>query len=104
MDMTAAKAAYHAWWGSLKREYVSDAHERIQAMYPSYRLHDMQRDFLTFHGVPSARIASDWFDVDHIVPLADGGTNALENCRTLCCRCHRAVTADWRRQRARGRP
>ena len=29
------------------------------------------------------------FDVDHIVPLANGGSNALTNLRTLCVDCHR---------------
>jgi 5-methylcytosine-specific restriction endonuclease McrA len=26
--------------------------------------------------------------IDHIVPLSRGGTNAIENLRTLCRRCH----------------
>lgn len=29
------------------------------------------------------------FEVDHIVPLAAGGSNALVNLRTLCALCHR---------------
>lgn len=29
------------------------------------------------------------FEVDHIVPLAAGGTNELANLRTLCVPCHR---------------
>jgi 5-methylcytosine-specific restriction endonuclease McrA len=28
------------------------------------------------------------FDVDHIVPLVEGGTNAMENLRILCRPCH----------------
>lgn len=30
------------------------------------------------------------FEVDHIVPLANGGTNEPVNLRTLCISCHRA--------------
>lgn len=29
------------------------------------------------------------FEVDHIVPLANGGSNELQNLRTLCVPCHR---------------
>ena len=32
-------------------------------------------------------------EVDHIVPIAQGGTNALANLRTLCVRHHDLVTA-----------
>ena len=33
-------------------------------------------------------IALDAAHIDHITPLSKGGTNALENLRTLCRRCH----------------
>jgi 5-methylcytosine-specific restriction protein A len=33
-------------------------------------------------------------EIDHIVPLAKGGTNDRENLRGLCKDCHRAVTSD----------
>lgn len=41
-------------------------------------------------------------EVDHIVPLALGGANALYNLRTLCSDCHGAVTARARQAAARG--
>ena len=31
--------------------------------------------------------------VDHIVPLAQGGTNSLDNLQTLCATCHSRKTA-----------
>lgn len=31
-------------------------------------------------------------EVDHIVPLAGGGSNEMSNLRTLCRACHRRVT------------
>ncbi|MGE5595524.1 MAG: HNH endonuclease [Hyphomicrobiales bacterium] len=29
------------------------------------------------------------FEVDHVLPLANGGSNELRNLRTLCLPCHR---------------
>ncbi|HEY8530979.1 MAG TPA: HNH endonuclease signature motif containing protein [Limnochorda sp.] len=43
------------------------------------------------------------WEADHIIPVAEGGDSSLENVRTLCWRCHRAVTADYARLRARRR-
>ena len=38
------------------------------------------------------------WDMDHIVPVKDGGGQCgLENLRTLCLPCHRQVTREWRR-------
>ena len=34
-------------------------------------------------------------NVDHIVPVADGGTHAQDNLRTLCIPCHKQVTREW---------
>ncbi len=40
------------------------------------------------------------WDADHIVPVVEGGGECgLANMRTLCLKCHRAVTADLRRRR-----
>lgn len=39
------------------------------------------------------------WDADHIVPMAEGGGECgLANMRTLCLKCHRAVTAALRRR------
>jgi 5-methylcytosine-specific restriction enzyme A len=41
------------------------------------------------------------WDADHIVPVADGGGECdLANMRTLCLKCHRKVTLEWRAARA----
>lgn len=41
------------------------------------------------------------WEMDHIVPVSEGGGGCgLENLRLLCLPCHRAVTAEWRAQRA----
>lgn len=42
------------------------------------------------------------WEVDHIKPCADGGTDDPANLRLLCVPCHREVTASWRRARADG--
>jgi 5-methylcytosine-specific restriction enzyme A len=37
------------------------------------------------------------WDADHILPVTEGGGECdLDNIRTLCLRCHRAVTAQLR--------
>lgn len=47
-------------------------------------------------GIPYHRLRSPW-DADHIVPVVEGGGEcALDNLRTLCIPCHRAVTVDLR--------
>jgi 5-methylcytosine-specific restriction protein A len=43
-------------------------------------------------------------EVDHILPLRDGGTNDRENLQPLCCECHDDKTVrDVRTRRARRR-
>jgi 5-methylcytosine-specific restriction protein A len=49
---------------------------------------------------PLGRVRVQW-EVDHIVPVADGGTDDPENLRLLCRPCHVRVTTAWRRGRAK---
>ena len=42
------------------------------------------------------------YPVDHIIPLADGGTDDDDNKETLCQPCHDAKSAREAKQRARG--
>lgn len=42
-----------------------------------------------------------FWELDHIVPLIDGGAHNDENLQTLCTPCHAAKTADEARERAR---
>ncbi len=44
---------------------------------------------------------SSLWEVDHIVPLVDGGSFDFENLQTLCIPCHTRKTADEARARAR---
>jgi 5-methylcytosine-specific restriction endonuclease McrA len=63
-------------------------------------------------GVAKARALVAWglkpnsrqslWDADHIVPVVEGGGECdLSNLRTLCLKCHRAVTAQLRQRRAK---
>lgn len=45
------------------------------------------------------RYGGPW-DADHIVPLCEGGTNFLDNIRTLCRPCHKAQTKALAARRA----
>jgi 5-methylcytosine-specific restriction endonuclease McrA len=44
------------------------------------------------------QLADSW-ECDHVVTLRDGGTNAVENLRVSCGRCHKAKTRTDRRRR-----
>jgi 5-methylcytosine-specific restriction protein A len=44
----------------------------------------------------------DW-DLDHRIPLADGGTNADDNLQVLCYLCHSAKTKDDVAEIAKGK-
>ncbi|MEV6419048.1 HNH endonuclease signature motif containing protein [Streptomyces sp. NPDC051662] len=43
--------------------------------------------------------ACERLEVDHILPIAKGGTWALDNAQTLCRRCHEEKTARDRRKK-----
>ncbi len=43
------------------------------------------------------------YEIDHIKPVAEGGTEDLSNLRSLCRRCHRIETAALNK-RLRSRP
>ena len=42
-------------------------------------------------------------EVDHILPLADGGSNELDNLQLLCSSCHRAKTSRENSRRAKSK-
>ncbi len=53
--------------------------------------------------IPKRRLRKTWWDADHIVPIAEGGKNELNNLRTLCIRCHKAETKALTLRRASAR-
>jgi hypothetical protein len=51
---------------------------------------------------PNKQDGTMWlWEMDHIVPVADGGSSDLGNLRTLCYRCHTSVTRTQNMQRKR---
>ena len=51
-------------------------------------------------GIRRGKRKSLW-DADHVVPVMEGGGECdLSNLRTLCLKCHRAVTGELRRRHA----
>lgn len=52
------------------------------------------------HRLEYTRVGPEWH-VDHVIPCAEGGTDDPDNLRLLCGRCHKLVTREWRRARAR---
>lgn len=47
----------------------------------------------------------DYWDMDHILPVVEGGGGCqLDNLRTLCCPCHKEVTAELRARHAKRGP
>ena len=69
------------------------------------------RDLKRQRGVGRAKALAAWglrpgarkslWDADHIVPVVEGGGECdLDNIRTLCLRCHRAMTAELRKRRS----
>jgi 5-methylcytosine-specific restriction endonuclease McrA len=60
-----------------------------------------RRQFLKEWKLKEAWRRSLW-DADHIIPVAEGGGECdLDNMRTLCLKCHRAVTAALRQRLTR---
>lgn len=47
-------------------------------------------------------IELDWH-VDHIKPVAEGGTDDPANLRLLCGKCHKRITKEWHGERAAAR-
>jgi 5-methylcytosine-specific restriction protein A len=42
------------------------------------------------------------FEIDHLIPLSEGGSDAIENLQTLCVICHAAKSAREARARILG--
>ncbi len=82
----------------LKRQY-----DAIRRTVNGFHWNDTEAmsAFRQKHGIPHGRSSSDWWDADHIVPVAEGGGECdLSNLRTLCIPCHRKVTKEFHARRA----
>lgn len=79
---------------------VDEAQQLAPARMPRSRGYKRHRkDACELCGwAPPAEYALEALDVDHIRPLALGGTHDPENLRTLCPNCHRLKTLAERHQ------
>jgi hypothetical protein len=48
-------------------------------------------------------VLDETYEVDHIVPLHKGGEDNIENCRALCCSCHRRITVQQESERIKNK-
>lgn len=54
--------------------------------------------FVNEHGMPLPIDDGD-IEVHHITAVSDGGGDEASNLRSLCTRCHKKTTAEWRAKR-----
>ena len=84
----------------LRRDRGVCAHCRVNTLSEHIRLKKARGDrrvALMSHWGLNTRLRKSLWDADHILPVSEGGGECdLENIRTLCLRCHRAVTAQLR--------
>lgn len=91
-----------------RRTFCSDSciHEwkiRTQPVYARKQVFKRDRGVCALCRYDSAASSFVW-EMDHIVPVVEGGGSCgLENLRTLCVPCHRAVTAELKRRLAESR-
>ena len=74
--------------------------DTVAALGQLRRSRGARRQMLLQHWAIAQHRRRSLWDADHIVPVIEGGGECdLDNIRTLCLRCHRAVTAQLRRRR-----
>lgn len=59
------------------------------------RIEPFRSEYLALHQIPKYRVGSRFSDIDHVLPVAEGGKMELPNLRTLCIPCHRVRTRAW---------
>jgi 5-methylcytosine-specific restriction enzyme A len=71
--------------------------DALAALRALKRSRGARREALMAHWGFKRRMRKSLWDADHIKPVVEGGGECdLDNIRTLCLRCHRAVTAALR--------
>lgn len=80
--------------------------DTVAALRQLRRSRGARRQTLLQHWAIGQHRRRSLWDADHIVPVIEGGGECdLDNIRTLCLRCHRAVTGQLRqRRRSIGQP
>lgn len=81
------------WEGSTRRERTKVSTYRSQKR----RKFMLKRDELTCAICGQVRLATD-LQVDHVIPLAEGGPDTIENCQLACLECHSRKTSEEARR------
>lgn len=85
------------WKRTLRKEWT-----HINELPQSEEREHRKRTWTTAH--PYFFQRTSFWDADHVVPVVKGGGECgLDNLRTLCLFCHRKVTAQLNKQRAKER-
>ena len=90
-----------AFWGAVEPEYpcLIRTTLRRSGIRPAIRWNVLTRDGMRCVCCGASASSGAMLEVDHIVPVARGGTDALGNLRTLCFDCNQRVrTNPLRRQ------
>lgn len=82
----------------LKRHQTKERAHYVSAEWKTRRLSVLVRDAYTCRVCRRVLAGAD-AQVDHIVPLEEGGTDALENLQTLCLSDHGRKTRGEQRRR-----
>jgi hypothetical protein len=85
------------------KQYQDDDRSRGKWKRAEQALAEHVSEFKVKHGIPAHRKRRLW-DIDHIVPVVQGGGSAgLDNLQTLCIKCHSKKTAELAAKRAAAR-
>jgi 5-methylcytosine-specific restriction endonuclease McrA len=89
-DFNPCDACGSSW---MRRRYEQTARDEVRSRMRQLRF--STRFLADYNGVTSLWAA------DHIIPLAEGGEDTVDNLRTLCLPDHGGVTADLRKRMSR---
>jgi 5-methylcytosine-specific restriction endonuclease McrA len=71
---------------------MNDKTPRIN-LPPEVRKHVFERNNYQFQSCQQIDLTTKNLQVDHIIPLAQGGTNEFSNFQALCAKCNREKSA-----------
>lgn len=71
---------------------MTDKTQRIN-LPPEVRKYVFERDNYQCQSCQKVDLTAKNLQVDHIIPLAQGGTNDMSNFQTLCAKCNREKSA-----------
>ena len=88
-------------WEALKDHYAHRSSIKRARKKGRTSLKDIIQPILAVLGLEVHWKRRSFWDMDHIVELADGGENELGNLQTLCLPCHKIKTVESARRRSK---